>query len=144
VPAAAVHANVYGSTPPKPAPTSRAGWPIFTNELSPASATSGLAAGVVAPLGEVVPVTLTVPETGLAIEPFWTAWPPTVDTAIEGPAALTVVAARVIAASPAATCRTSRRPTNRTRICVLLLDGAAPSAPNATTKGGSRPVWSEE
>src|SRR6185369_13760650 len=101
-PLAAVQEKLYGSAPPKPAPTRSAGWPIFTNELSPASATSGFAAGAPPPEPALVPFTVTVPDSGFLTEPLLTDWPPTLVTAIEGVAASADPASRNSATAAAA------------------------------------------
>src|SRR3954451_8597047 len=107
-PFAAVQAKVYGSTPPKPGPTRSGGWPTFTNELSPASATSGFAAGAPPPDPALVPLTVTVPESGVLTDPPLGDWPPTLLMLIEGVAATAWPATSNSAVAAAASPRTVR------------------------------------
>src|SRR5688500_9879385 len=77
-----------------------AGWPSGVYGVSPASATSGFAAGAAScPARAAVPATATLPETGLDTVPFFTVWPPIVVIFTEPVEAVNAVPANMSAAS---------------------------------------------
>src|SRR5688572_27518901 len=77
-----------------------AGWPMGLYGVSPASATSGFAAGAAScPARAPVPATATLPETGLDTLPFFTVWPPIVVIFTEPVEAVKAVPASTSAAS---------------------------------------------